>query len=671
MKLNMKNRNILQKMVLGGICLTSMLSMVSCDPLGMEPTTMVDQDRFWLNPQLTREYVNNFYTWTPLAAGQNFQSEQWSDNCQGNAEKDWNTYNQRPFNYRRYDIDTSISSLDISGAWNNSYKHLRAINLGLERIAASTVITETVKNQLLAECYFFRAWEYLDMEKYWGTVPYIDKTLTTQDETFLPRAKREELFDKMLDDLTLAANHFAAYGGAPERGMVNADIVVAFRSRVALAAACAAEASAKGLYSFDDKTGLFTFEKAASHYYQIAYDAAQSLIGKYTLETNYADLFTSADAHKSPESIWPVMFNKANRSGFNPTSINGPDGAYYGNSATINLSWGRRSGLFPTQDLVDCYLQKDEEDDKWKQWWETKQARDMGVFKDADGKIKGTSADYRKMFEGRDNRFYATVTYDGAYMGPAELKYQIQTWIDRTQPVSGEKTTFKYSALHTGYRDMDDVQMKSVPDGRGSTQTITGYYSRKYSHFDQFDSNGALNGEQRTTCYFNIRYAEVLLNCAEAGIKLNKGDAKGYIDEIRHRAGLTPFDGTDLMTELKLQRRLEFAFECPGFRYFDLLRWGEADGLQAIPELNRPSRGLWIFRKGVESEKAGEKGYPMAPGAAGYFTPNFETADMNYDGYQRKFDNPRFYFMPFFQTTINTYTGLIQNPGWTGYKYTN
>lgn len=665
----MKNRTILQKMALGSICLTSMLSMVSCDPLGMTSTTMVDEDRFWLNPQLSREYVNNFYTWTPKAAGETLQSEQWSDNIQGGSEKDQNTYNQWPFYNRRYDPDTSIEAFKMADAWNDSYKHIRAINLGIEKISGSTALTEPTKNQLLAECYFFRAWEFFDMEKFWGAVPYLDKALSITDETFLLRTPRQELFDKIFNDLTEAARLFAAYGGTPMRGMVTADAVEAFRSRVALSAACAAEASTRGLYAFDDKAGLFTFTRPASYYYQIAYDASQSLIGKYTLEPKYADLFTSPDAHKSTESIWPVMFNKANRSGFNPTNINGPDGAYYGNSETINLSWDRRSGLFPTQDLVDAYLQKDEADGKWKQWWQTKQAQDMGVMVDEAGQIKGKSANYRQMFENRDERFYATVTYDGAYMGPSELKYQIQTWIDTSQPADGSKANFEFSALHTGYRFLDNLQ--SAPNGRGSAQTITGYYSRKYSHFDQFNTDGTLNRDQRSTCYFNIRYAEVLLNCAEAGIKLSKGDAKGYIDQIRNRAGLDPFEGTDLMKELKLQRRLEFALECPGFRYFDLLRWAEADGLTVIPELNRPSRGLWIFRKGVESKKAGENGYPMEPNAAGYFEPHFETVYMDYENYQRKFDNPRFYFIPFLQTTMNSYIGLIQNPGWTGYKYTD
>lgn len=87
---------------------------------------------------------------------------------------------------------------------------------------------------------------------------------------------------------------------------------------------------------------------------------------------------------------------------------------------------------------------------------------------------------------------------------------------------------------------------------------------------------------QRQTCYFNVRYAEVLLNCAEASIKLGKTDAAGYINEIRNRAGLPNYDGNDLWNEMKLQRRLEFAFECPGFRYFDLLRWGEAEGKRLL-----------------------------------------------------------------------------------------
>lgn len=527
-------------------------------------------------------------------------------------------------------------------------------------------MTEAQKNQFLGECYFFRAFIYFDMEKFWGSVPYVDKALTIEDETYLPRTKRETIFDNILDDLQKSVDYFKAYGGTHTLGMVNEDVANAYISRVALYAANAADASAKGLYS-DDAEGLFKFEKNANHYYELAYNAAKGLIGKYSLEPNYEDLFTKTESHTSVESIWPVMFKENQRSGFNPTAKNGPDGNYYGATEDATYSYGRRSGLFPTQDLVDCYLQKDDADGKWKNWWETSQAKAMGIHRNAEGELEGESANYRDMFKNRDSRFYSTVTYDGAYMGPEEERYIIQTWIDNT---TLDEKTLKYSALHSGYRVMENLN--SAPINRASAQTITGYYSRKYSQFNKINTDGTLDFDtQRQTCYFNVRYAEVLLNCAEASIKLGKTDAAGYINEIRNRAGLPNYDGNDLWNEMKLQRRLEFAFECPGFRYFDLLRWGEAEGKTTIEELNTPSRGLWIFRKGMESEKAGENGYPVEPDGEGYFTPKFQTFEMPYSYYERKFDDARYYFVPFSQSMLRDYTQLQQNPGWKNFNYNN
>lgn len=658
MKTFIKNKNIL----LGASFFVMMTMTTACDPLGIEPTTKVDEERFWENAQLARSYVNSFYLWSSAASGDTFQSEQWSDNCQGNYEQDWDTYRQERFTKRMYDEMNSISC--FSAPWSSSYANIRTVNLGIEKITSSPAIQEELRNQLLAECHFFRAFLYFDMEKFWGAVPYVDRALNVTDDTYLPRTKRETIFDNILADLQESVRLFEAYGGKPSTGMVNKDVANAFISRVALYAANAAEASAKNIYT-DDAEGLFKFEKTAQHYYELAYNAAKQVMGKYSLEADYEDLFTSETAHTSAESIWPVMFKEGQRSGFNPTAKNGPDNYYYGSSESNTLQWTFRSGLFPTQDLVDCYLQKDEADGQWKKWWETSQAKAMGVAINEAGEITGESADYRKMFENRDKRFYATVTYDGAYMGPEEERYIVQTWIDNTDPAN----SLKYSALHTGYRVQDN--MNSAPINRSSAQTITGYYSRKYSHFDNYNDDGSLNTSQRQTCYFQIRYAEVLLNCAEASIKLGKSDAESCINQIRNRAGLSNYSGNDLWNEMKLQRRLEFAFECPGFRYFDLLRWGESEGKSVIEELNTPSRGLWIFRKGIESREVGENGYPVEPGDEGYFVPKFETFVMEYGYYARKFDNVRYYFVPFSETTLRDYRQLQQNPGWTNFNYNN
>lgn len=671
----MKSKINIKKYMWAGMFAVALgATMTSCDPLGVEPTTKVDEERFWQNPQLARTYVNNFYFIAPSYSGHDFQTEQWSDNCQGNSEQDWDTYRQNKFNNRQYD-ETS----PWSGPWSGSYKNLYNIHIGMEKIASSGALNEQIKSQLLAECYFFRAWVYFDMEKFWGTVPYVDHALSLDENTYLPQTKRETLFDNMLADLDKSIELFGKMNGTPEIGMVNINVAKAFKSRVALYAANAASASTKGLFT-DDAAGLFKFEKNAQHYYQIAYDAAKDLIGKYDLEPNYEDLFTSETAHTSVESIWPVMFKENQRGGFNPTEKNGPDGAYYGNSDKKTLSWDMRSGLFPTQDLVDCYLQKDEADGKWKHWWETKQAQDLNIAvttdKDGNKQYSGSGDNYRKMFENRDQRFYATVTYDGAYMGPVNNPiYQIQTWIDKT--TMNDQRTLKYSALHTGYRSQENLS--TAPVNRASCQTITGYYSRKYSHFDQFNDDGSLKKTQRTTCYFNIRYAEVLLNLAEAAVNLDKSaEAIAQINKIRERAGMSAYDGaTDKQSvydEVKVERRLEFAFENPGFRYFDLLRWSEAEGKTVIPELNKVSRGIQIFRVGIHSDEVGKNGVALNPGETNedghnYETPSFQTVSMDYDVYKRKFDNQRYYFTPFVSTMLVTYKQLQQSPGWKGFKY--
>ena len=73
-----------------------------------------------------------------------------------------------------------------------------------------------------------------------------------------------------------------------------------------------------------------------------------------------------------------------------------------------------RTGTFPTQDLVDCYLQKDAKDGQWKPWWKTSQAQELNVVRNADGEFEGKGDDYREIYKNREQRFYSTVTYDGS-----------------------------------------------------------------------------------------------------------------------------------------------------------------------------------------------------------------------------------------------------------------
>lgn len=661
----MKKLNILA--LFAAVCLSS------CDPLGIEPTTSVFEDQFWGNAQLSRTFVNQFYLWSPAGANQAFQSEQWSDNACGNIDRDQNTFRQYSYNNREYDEMSSITSL-VGAPWDNGYKKIRQTNLAIERIPNVPNITEEEMSQLLAESYAFRGLFYADMERYWGILPIITNSMTIFDETMLPQNGREEVFDQILADYDKSLELFGKVTAKPALGLLNIDAVQVLKSRTALTAACAAEASAKGLYDklagAAQSKALYKFTKDARHYYQMAYDAAKAVLGKYELDPDYTKLFNTSSGHTSVESIWPVMFNEANRSGFNPGNYSHPVSwaKMYGGTTDFAPDWdGGRGGAYPTQELVDCYYQKDKATGKWTQWWKTSQAKELGVTQNSLGQLTATSENYLDMYKDRDKRFYATILYDSSYYAGSENeRYLIRTWIDYSEPTKTEK----YSALGTYYKHTEKLDITG-----GAQSTVTSYYAAKYT-IGRFNENGTVNYTQSSASYFMVRYAEALLNYAEAAYKLGgkEGEVLNAVNQIRNRAGLDNFEasvvGHDLWEEYKLQRRIEFAFEVPGHRYFDLIRWGESEGKTVIEELNKNTSGMFIFRKGIESELVELSGHLAPSTDPKYFTPYFEVRPVDASVYyDRKFNDAVYYKLPFSRSTLEINDNFVQNPGWENRSY--
>ena len=329
------------------LALCAAVSLSGCDPLGIEPTNKIGEEQFWSNAQLTRTLVNQFYLWSPAGANIAFQSEQWSDNACGNIDRDQNTFRQYSFNYREYDELNSVTGL-IGAPWDAGYKKIRQANLAIERIPEVPNMTDSERAQLLAESYAFRGLFYADMERFWGGMPIITRTMTIFDETMLPQNSREEVFDQILSDYDKALEYFKQTTVTPTLGLINEQAVQVLKSRSALAAACAAEASVKGLYDrlsgSTESKALYRFSKNADHYYQLAYDAAKSVIGKYQLDPDYSNLFNTSTGHQSVEAIWPVMFNEANRSGFSPMKYSHPEGRMYGATTNFSPDWGGDRG---------------------------------------------------------------------------------------------------------------------------------------------------------------------------------------------------------------------------------------------------------------------------------------------------------------------------------------
>ena len=158
--------------------------------------------------------------------------------------------------------------------------------------------------------------------------------------------------------------------------------------------------------------------------------------------------------------------------------------------------------------------------------------------------------DATQFWKNRDPRFYTAIVYNGARYDFADITPRVQ-WI------------------YNGIGDVDGYKAFN----------LTGFYCRK-----EIDTTlGSTTWSHQAFDWPIIRYAEVLLNLAEAGNETgHSSDAKNLIIQIRQRAhidagsgsyGLDPLVGTDYQTTLNAimkEREIEFAYE--GKRFWDLRR---------------------------------------------------------------------------------------------------
>ena len=169
----------------------------------------------------------------------------------------------------------------------------------------------------------------------------------------------------------------------------------------------------------------------------------------------------------------------------------------------------------------------------------------VGSYDMTDGKPQSESPLYdpQKPWDNLDPRFEATVVHDGAmYRG-------------------------REAALYDGGLDYN-------------AGIFTGYWSRKFSD----ETLVPLYSRASDQDWIFLRYAEVLLNYAEAKNELSGPDGTVYdaINAIRARPGVNmpPFSGlsqSEMRAKIRNERKIELAFEEK--RYFDIRRWGIAQDL--------------------------------------------------------------------------------------------
>lgn len=157
----------------------------------------------------------------------------------------WKNYNDKAiWDYGGMDKGTDISGITSSGGgatteddwhWDKPYSYIRDCNIVLSKGETYKGDKEDAdyKNSI-GTAYFFRAWQYFYLLKYFGGVPIVEKPLElNSEELYGPRNSRYEVVNFIISGLEKAISLLKDVATAND-GKVNKQVAQAFLARVCL-----------------------------------------------------------------------------------------------------------------------------------------------------------------------------------------------------------------------------------------------------------------------------------------------------------------------------------------------------------------------------------------------------------------------------------------------------
>ena len=604
------------------IVLACSLLLAGCDSLNLQPRSEIGSDQVWQDPALVGAYLNEVYSSTGYGYGDPMPTPGVVDeayNTHGHPGDANITSTLTPSNRGIWDSPGWRSPEDPPYEqyyWPSVYSTIRDLNTLLTNVEASDAIPTAEKEGLLGEAYF-----YHNLMKLYGGVPLIDTAFelgSNVDEYQVPRNTFAETVDFIVADLDRAANQLSL--DARRQGAATQGAALALKCRVLVYAA-------SDLYN-QNPSGMAETGYSDGNQQQrwtAARDACQAVIdlNEYSLEqVSTADPMATAQEYHDllvqgggSGLIWARYFNADGGDQHNHSQFVSPNGYN---------SW---SGDTPTQNHVDAYEMSDGSEFSW----------EGGDPVNSSGPV-----DAENPYEDRDPRLHANVHYNG------------KEW--RARP-TGVNTLDPRGVIQTGWYEMpDQSELRAGLDTReGPVQqwngSATGYNLAKF-----VDRNISPDTEQSFNPWIQLRYAEVLLNYAEAQYELGNVTSPGSggsmsaleaLNMVRSRVGMpdVPPDGgpnRTVMERIRQEREVELAFE--GHRYFDVRRW------MIGPEAYQDAQGIRVI---------------------GRLDPNGELlVDNRYDyeyevtTVQQREWNDRNYFLPIALDEINRNPNLVQNPGY-------
>ncbi|RFZ85999.1 RagB/SusD family nutrient uptake outer membrane protein [Mucilaginibacter terrenus] len=537
--------------------------------------------------------------------------------------------------------------------WSDCYKLIRDANYFLENMPKyKSTYSDAQVNAWLGEARFIRALTYFALVKRYGGVPLVDKVLeyptTNVEDLNIARASEEAVYDFIAADLDYAYTNMSE---SNQSGRANKYAAAAFKSRAMLYAGSIAKYNTTTLVDAAGNRVCGIPVNKAVTYFKAAYDAALLVAPKYSLYKkawaagdkeaqfqNYVNMFFD---ETSPENVFVKEYHY-------PESVHGYDA--YNVPRQLMGANGYSSEVNPTLNYVELF---------------------DGLPRNPDGTIKTTTAgkydlysNTMDLFANAEPRLRATVILPGdQFKGQSiEIRRGIYTGPSNggISPLLPPGSTSNYptsnivqssNANQTPYKlpdgsTLNPAGLSGVFTGDG-TCAISGFSIRKWLVPDKPTSEVLENRSDQT--WIEMRYAEVLLNRAEAAFELSslgqndkdyQQDAYMDINQIRERAGATLLTGPGQLTTdiIRKERRKELGFE--NKIWWDMRRWRTADKEQ----------NSTIYRVLMPFYSAADKKY--------FFDARTDERNVRYT-----FD-VRWYYEEIPGGEIQKSQKLIQNPGY-------
>lgn len=528
------------------------------------------------------------------------------------------------------------------GYWSEAYQIIRQANTLIQDLP-NYVGTLPGAEKWIAEAKFVRAYTYFAMVKRYGGVPILKEPQAlsgNEKDLWVARNSHEECIDFILSDLDEAMQNMDTKN---VQGRANRYVAAAFKSRVALYAGSVARYGTMFDYSKDGVQLCGIPATKANNYFQQAFDASVLVDeGGYKLynadadkEKNFRNIFMKAN--DSQESVFTRQYDINN-------NVHSFDAIYcpprmtttYGDRYNVTLDWVElfdglpidpATGRLKTTDANGNYIVYNDE----KELFANAEPRLKGSLLMPGETYKGVTLDIRSGLIKENIDPSTPIAKFIADDGQTTVAWANVPWFKENVIVTTVDSR-KQEPFVSSTGAKLNINGIDGPANGGSTSTLTGFHGSKWLNLNWTVAETQLHRSTQT--WIDIRYAEVLLNRAEAAIELAQNGVTSYaskdmlqdamecINKVRERAGaklltsVNELDATAIANErgtgfcsfvfapnkglqvVRVERYKELAFEHK--IYWDLRRWFTFH--EQIEQYRRRMLAPFMFVKGATQD---------------------------------------------------------------------